>query len=73
MTRAGIGRDGAGHDAEQGGLARPVGTDDAERLAGRQREVDRIGDHDGAEPLRDFIQRQGRGHGLSSQQTATSS
>ena len=46
-----IGRDRAGHDAEQGGLAGPVRSDDAERLAGREREIERVSDHDGAEPF----------------------
>ena len=43
-------------------LPAPFGPDDAERLAGRKRKIDPVGDHDGAEPLRDFVQRQDRGH-----------
>ncbi len=48
---ASVGRDGAGGDAEQRGLARAVGPDDAERFALGEREVDAVGHHHGPEPL----------------------
>src|SRR5262249_39473178 len=41
---AGVGRDRAGHDAEQRGLAGAVRPDDAERLALAEREIDPGGD-----------------------------
>ncbi len=61
---AGVGRDGAGGDTEQRGLAGAIRPDDAERLAVAQREVDSVRNHHGPEPLRDVVQRKDRGHGL---------
>src|SRR5262249_48687314 len=61
---AGVGFDRPGHDAEQRGLAGAVWPDDAERLALREREVERIGDHDGAEAFRDFIEGKDGAHEL---------
>ena len=55
----------AGGDAEQAGLAGAVRSDDAECLALVQREVDAVGNDHRAEPLRDILQREDRGHGLS--------
>src|SRR5690242_6325853 len=46
-----IGRDGAGHDAEQSRLAGAVRPDDAERLAFVEHEVDAVRDHDRAKAL----------------------
>ena len=51
----GVGRNGAGHDAEQRGLAGAVRPDDAERLTFTEREIEPIGDDDSAEPLGDFF------------------
>ena len=53
---AGVGRDRAGHDAEQRGLAGAVRPDDAERLALLEREIEPVGDDDGAEALGDFFE-----------------
>ena len=52
----GIGLHRAAGDAEQRGLAGAVRSDDAERLALGEREVDLLRHHDGAEPLRDFFE-----------------
>ena len=52
---AGVGRDRAGGDAEQRGLAGAVRPDDTERLALGEREVDAFGHHHGPEPLRDIF------------------
>src|SRR6185437_5840916 len=54
----------AGGDAEQRGLAGAVRTDDAERLAFAEREIDAVGDDDGAEAFGDFLERE-EGHGIS--------
>ena len=62
---AAVGRDRAGDDAEQRGLAGAVRPDDAERLAAQEREVDIVGDDDGAEALGDFFEREDGGHSLS--------
>ena len=61
-TRAGVGRDRAGDDAEQRGLAGAVRPDDAQRLAAQEREVDVVGDHDGAEAFGDFFEGEDGGH-----------
>jgi hypothetical protein len=47
--------DGAGRNAEQGGLAGAVRPDDAERLAFIERKVDLLCYHDGAKALGDFF------------------
>jgi hypothetical protein len=48
---AGVGRQRAAGDAEQRGLACAVRSDDAERVALGEREIDRVRNDDGAEPL----------------------
>ena len=55
---AGIRRHRAADDAEQRRLAGAVRSDDAERLALTEDEIDALGDNDGAEPLRDLVESQ---------------
>ena len=55
---AGIGRERAGDQVEQRGLAGAVRTDDAERLAGLDGEIDAVGDHQRAEGLADALELQ---------------
>src|SRR5262249_27731903 len=57
-----IGRDRPGHDAEQGGLAGTVRSDDAERFALVECEVDPVRDDDRPEPLGDFCESEDGGH-----------
>jgi hypothetical protein len=53
MDRAHRRRMGAGKHAEQRRLAGAVGADDADRLVGAQREIDRVKDHERVEALAD--------------------
>jgi hypothetical protein len=61
---AGIGRDGARGDAEQGRLAGAVRSDDAERLALGKRQIDAVSHHHRAEALGDIFQSEDGRHGL---------
>ena len=53
---AGTGRNRAAGDAEQRGLAGAIRSDDAERLALGQHEIDRVRNDHGAEPLGDPVE-----------------
>ena len=55
---AGIRLHRAADDAEQGRLAGAVRPDNAERFAVGEREIDAVGNDDGAEPFRDFFESQ---------------
>ena len=60
----GVGPHRAARNTEQRGLAGAVRSDDAERLALGNREVDRVGHDHRAESLRDFIEGEDGGHVL---------
>ena len=59
---AGVRGNRAAGNAEQRGLAGSVRSDDAERLAFAEREIDAVRHHNGTEPLVDFFQSEKRRH-----------